>query len=220
MPSKAWNAFNENAEDVRRLLEIHSSLGGAARGRRYRLEVLNKSALVLITAIWEAYCEDIAAEALAHIVSNVRRGSQLPTELKKKMASELKAAKNDIAVWGLADSGWKNLVQARLAELTADRNRKLNTPKSASIDDLFAIAIGLQSVSSGWRWKGMSAERARKKLDGYVALRGAVAHRGKSGASCKKAQVEDYFRHVRRIASRTGGRVNGFVQGITGKRLW
>ena len=40
-----------------------------ARGRRYHLEVLNKSAIVLVTSFWEAYCEDIAAEGLAHIVN-------------------------------------------------------------------------------------------------------------------------------------------------------
>lgn len=39
---------------------------GTARGRRFDLEVLNKSAIVLITSYWEAYCEDIAAEALDH----------------------------------------------------------------------------------------------------------------------------------------------------------
>src|SRR5713226_2469575 len=98
MPSKAWRAFAESAKDVERLLEIHTGLGGKGPGRRYKLEVLNKSAIVLITAIWEAYCEDIAAEALAHIVANVARGSTLPTELKKKIASELKTSnKSDLA---------------------------------------------------------------------------------------------------------------------------
>jgi hypothetical protein len=183
--------------------------------------VLNKSAIVLITAIWEAYCEDIAAEALAHIVANVARGSKLPTDLKKKIASELKTPnRNDLAVWDLADDGWKTVVQARLAQLTAERSRKLNTPKSANIDELFATAIGLPSVSSAWRWGGMPAARARTKLDKYITLRGAIAHRGKSATGCKKWQVTDYFRHVRQIGSRTGGQVNSFVKRVTGKRLW
>lgn len=54
MTSMARKAFDESKADVDRLLEIHENLGGTAPGRRRRLEVLNKSAIVLITAIWEA----------------------------------------------------------------------------------------------------------------------------------------------------------------------
>ncbi len=158
MPSKARQAFDRSAEDVKRLLEIHQDLGGDARGRRHRLEVLNKSPIVLITAIWEAYCEDIAAEALDHIVNHIPDASALPKELKKRIAKDVKADPNEIAMWDLADSGWKTTVEARLAALTEERNRRLNTPKSASIDQLFCEAIGLPVVSDKWRWKKMTSE--------------------------------------------------------------
>ena len=78
MSSNARKAFDRNAEDVDRLLEIHQNLGGDAQGRRFRLEVLNKSAIILITAFWEAYCEDIAAEALEHVINHVPTASELP----------------------------------------------------------------------------------------------------------------------------------------------
>ena len=68
MASKARKAYDANANDIERLLELHMQIGGGAPGRRYGLEVLNKSAVVLVTAFWEAYCEDIAAEGLEHIV--------------------------------------------------------------------------------------------------------------------------------------------------------
>ena len=68
MAAKARHAFDQSAKDIERLLEIHQALGGDAKGRRHRLEVLNKSAVVLITAIWEAYCENLAAEALRNII--------------------------------------------------------------------------------------------------------------------------------------------------------
>ena len=55
MPSKAWKAFNQNAGDIQRLLVIHQEEGGTSPGRRYRLEALNKSAIVLTTSFWEAY---------------------------------------------------------------------------------------------------------------------------------------------------------------------
>jgi hypothetical protein len=205
---------------VERLLQIHADVGGDAKGRRFGLEVLNKSAIVLITAIWEAYCEDIASEALDHLVSNVSSGSQLPKELKKRIVTDINADPNDLAMWDLADAGWQNRARARLASLTAERNRRLNTPKSDQIDELFNSAIGLANASTAWKWKKMSVASARKKLDDYVTRRGAIAHRGAAAAGVTKVQVTDYFRHVKRLVAKTGGRVNAHVKSATGKPLW
>jgi len=220
VPSKARVAFNKNAEDIERLLEIHATIGGDAKGRRYQLEVLNKSAVVLVTAIWEAYCEDIAAEALDHIIANVPNASALPKELMKRIARDIKAEPNELAMWDLADGGWKTRVKNRLAALTAERNRRLNTPRSENIDQLFSSAIGLLSVSESWSWTNMPTQTAKDKLDKYVSLRGAIAHRGKGGASVKKVNVEEYFEHVKRLVRKTGGKVNSFVRKVTGKSLW
>ncbi len=220
MPSKARRAFDTSAQDIERLLEIHGIEGGEEKGRRFGLEVLNKSAIVLITAVWEAYCEDIAAEALEHLVTNAQTGSELPKELKKRIATDIAADLNKLAVWELADAGWKVKVKARLTSLTAERNRTLNTPKTQRIDELFETAIGLTAVSDSWRWRKMSVAAARKKLDSYVSLRGAIAHRGEAASSVKKVHVTDYFQHVKRLVSRTGGRVNSHVKSFTGKALW
>lgn len=220
MASNARKAFDNNADDIERLLEIHRDLGGEQQGRRHRLGVLNKSAIVLITAIWEAYCEDIAAEALNHIVNSVADASKLPVDLKRRIAKELKADLNDIAIWCLADGGWKVKVKARLAAMTVERNRNLNTPKSGKIDQLFADAIGLAKVSDAWTWTRVTADKARAKLDQYVTLRGAIAHRGTAASSCNKTHVEDYFELIKKLVSKTGGRVNAFVRPIAGSGLW
>jgi RiboL-PSP-HEPN len=220
MPSKARRAFDQNAKDVTRLLEIHEHLGGDGPGRRYRLEVLNKSAIVLITAIWEAYCEDIASEALNHLVKHLSNGSALPKELKKRIAKEIKELPNEIAIWDLADSGWKAIVEARLGPWTKETNRKFNTAKSDNIDQLFLNTIGLDTVSKAWQWKKMTAQNARKKLDSYVELRGAIAHRGSSASTCTKTQVEAYFIHVQHLVSNTGGEISKFLRNVTGKKLW
>jgi hypothetical protein len=98
------------------------------------------------------HCEDIAAEALEHLITNISTGSQLPKDLKKKIAADIKADLNELAMWDLADAGWRGkLTPASL--LTAERNRKLNTPKADQIDELFVTALGLQDVSNSWRWK-------------------------------------------------------------------
>jgi RiboL-PSP-HEPN len=220
MPSKAREAFKENASDIERLLEIHEDIGGDAQGRRYRLEVLNKSAIVLITAFWEAYCEDLAAEAVKHLVDNCEKADKLPLDLRKRIAKELKDDRHELAVWTLAGDAWKGYLISRLQGLADERSKRLNTPKAGSIVELFDTALGLKDISTRWRWQGMSMENAKSKLDGYVELRGAIAHRGKHSESCKKAHVTDYFSHVKSLVSETDRGVNSYVRQVTGKRLW
>lgn len=221
MASKARKAFDENVKDVERLMELHAQHGGNAKGRRYGLEVLNKSAIVLITSYWEAYCEDIAEEGLEHIVMHAKIADDLPLEIKKQIAKELKADKNEIAIWNLSDGKWRTVMKERLLDLKENRNRKLNTPKHKNIDDLFDSAIGLSNVSSKWVWaKKLTVTKAREKLDKYVELRGEIAHRGKAKVSVTKVQVDDYLEFIKKAAAKTGGEVNKYVFSITGKKLW
>jgi RiboL-PSP-HEPN len=218
--SKARQAFDKNCGDISRLLEIHVDLGGDKPGRRRRLEVLNKSAVVLLCAFWEAYCEDIAAEGLAHMVEHARNVDSLPNELRKAVAIELKSDKNELAIWDLSGDGWRQVLLNRLERLQAERNRRLNTPKADRIDELFLTALGIPKMSGYWRWKRLSVARSRQKLDDFVSLRGEIAHRGKAAQSVRKTYVEDALEHVRRLVSRTGQRVNIVATGATGKKLW
>ncbi len=202
-------------------MKLHEQVGGKLPGRRFGLEVLNKSAIVLITSFWEAYCEDIAAEGLAHIVKYAESADALPKEMKKQIAKELIADKNELAFWAVADEGWRAVLQSRLTRLQEQRNRRLNTPKSAEIDDLFMSALGLANISDSWKWgRKMTPQHARTKLDKYVTLRGSIAHRGISLKSVTKAEVEDYYDFVRQLAAKTGREVNRHVKTVTGRSLW
>jgi hypothetical protein len=221
MPSRARQSLDANLDDIRRLLALHALVGGSAKGRRFGLEVLNKSAIVLITAYWEAYCEDIAAEALAHIVAHAKSSSALPNELKRQLAKELKDALHELEVWKIADRGWKKYLGERLDKLKEKRNWDFNTPKTEQIDKLFLHAVGITKISSSWKLaKKMTVNRAMQKLDEFVALRGAIAHRGKGSKSVTKAQVEDYLAFIQKLAARTGGTVGSHVKSITEKSLW
>ena len=221
MASNARKSFDSNVEDIRKLLELHEQQGGGGQGRRYGLEVLNKSAIVLITSYWEAYCEDIAAEGLEHIVKHAKDASALPKELRKQIAKELEKDANELAVWSLADDGWRKCLKNRLKDLQVARNRKLNTPKSGNIEELFEQALGLPKISDSWKWPTkMTVQRSKEKLDKFVSLRGAIAHRGSDSKSVRKAQVTDYFDFIQKIAAKTGGKVNSHVTSITEKPLW
>jgi hypothetical protein len=220
MVSTARRAFDASRDDVNRLLEIHATLGGPAPGRRRRLEVLNKSAVVLLTAFWEAYCEDIAAEGLAHLVASAPSWDRVPKDLQKRVANELKSDRHELAVWRLASDGWRVVLSDRLAALQRERNRQLNTPKTNQIDEMFRSSLGIPKMSDAWYWPGMSTQQAAEKLDRYVELRGAIAHRGRSARSVSKASVIDYYEHIKRLVSKTGGRVNSVMKSSTGKGLW
>ena len=221
MTSEARKAFDQNAKDIKRLLELHGQIGGDQKGRRYGLEVLNKSAIVLITAFWEAYCEDIASEGLAHLVRHAKSSDSLPLALKRQIAAELKKDSHELAIWEVADEGWRQHLINRLDTLKSDRDKKLNTPKTGKIDELFLSAVGIEKISDAWHWpKKMTVARSTKKLDAFVTLRGTIAHRGKHSKAVTKNQVTDYFSFVKRLAAKTGGEVNKHVNAMTEVPLW
>ncbi|WP_057401594.1 HEPN domain-containing protein [Pseudomonas amygdali] len=220
MPSKARTALTANIIDVQRLLDIHAEKGGDGPGRRRGLEVLNKSAVVLLTAYWESYCEDIAEEAIEHIIKYAKSADVLPLEIKKLIAKELKESKNELAVWSVADGAWRQLLTDRLEKFKASRNWDFNTPKPTQVDKLFMDALGINKISDSWSWDKTTSEMARKKLMGFVELRGAIAHRGKSDDSVKKITVTGYLELVSRLAGKTGGVVNRHCRKITGKHLY
>lgn len=221
MPSNARNSFDENLKDVEKLMALHAPENGTSAGRIQNLEILNKSAIVLITSYWEAYCEDIAAEALEHIVMNTASASGLPVEIKKLVSKEIRNSLNELEAWSLSDDGWRTFLRSRLDILKEARDRKLNTPKCGNIDSLFLSAIGLKNATGGWNWsEKLTPLEAKEKLDKYISLRGEIAHRGNSETSVTKKKVDDYLIFVRRAAAKTGGAVNKHVKAVTGSGLF
>ena len=220
MPSKARVAFEDNRKDVERLMEIHGDLAGDTPGRKHGVEVLNKSAIVLMCAVWEAYCEDLAAEAVEHLATHAKDASALPKALRKTIANELKSDRNELAVWSLSGTGWRKVLQSRLVEITERRNRSLNTPKSENIDSLFEEAVGVHQVSSSWHWHNVGASTARKKLDDYVTQRGDVAHRSKAASSIKKSHATGFIKHAERLVAATDEYVNAELTAVCGVGLF
>lgn len=220
MGSQARQAFERNCEDIERLLEIHGLIAGNQADRKNQVEVLNKASIVLITAIWEAYCEDIAAEGLEFLVRYAPDAGSLPKELQKQVAKELAADKDQLAMWRLAGDGWRPVLEKRLADIQAERNRRLNTPKTGQIDDLFMRALGIPAMSNYWYWQGVKVGLAGDKLDKFVELRGSIAHRGAASGAVRKADVTEYYDLVKRLVARTGGNVKKELRKSTGKELW
>lgn len=220
MPSAAAKTTAERMEDVDRLLQIHGALGGSDVGRRVGVEVLNRSAIVLLTAIWEGYVEELASETLDHLVRHMVDPARLPTDLRRKIADELKADANHLAVWNLSADGWRGVLTARLATYKIQVSRGLNTPKSQNVDELFKSRVGIPGLSSSWKWRGMPVARAQKKLDSMVVLRGDIAHGSGAARAVRKGDVTGYRNHVNRLVDKTDACASAYVLGVTGKPLF
>jgi hypothetical protein len=161
-----------------------------------------------------------AGLALDHLVKYSTTASGLPSELQKLVAQELKTDQHDLAVWRLADNGWRTVLSSRLTKLQAERNRRLNTPKTSQINELFKSAVGVVNVAKAWYWPKMNADAAANKLDTFVTLRGEIAHRGSTAGSVTKQQVTDYYNHVKRLTTRTETRVAEVITTSTGAMPW
>ena len=221
MPSLARVAFTQNVEDIHQLLELQEPLNLADDQSAANFEVLNKSAIVLLTAFWESYCEDIASEGLEHIVQNSSSSADLPTSLKKQIATEIKNAPNELEVWKISDQGWKIYLKGRLSDYREKRNRRLNTPKTAVVDELFRTTLGINNMSQTWNLsEDLSVRESITRLDKMVELRGAIAHRGTSHETVTRAHVESYLVFIAKLAARTGRTVNRHVKKITKSPLW
>src|SRR5262245_25819107 len=133
MESKAANSFDENKKDVERLLEIHKELAGDSPGRKWGVAVLNKSAIVLTCAVWEAFIEDLVGEAIKHLLKHLSDPTKLPTALKQEIAKAVKEDKNELSPWNLAGDAWKVKLQSNADQLIAKYTGAWNTPKSAQI---------------------------------------------------------------------------------------
>ncbi len=213
--TEARTRFDGNCQDIDRLLQIHADFGGSDVGRRHGLEVLNKSAIVLLTAVWEAYCEDVAEEAVNLIVDKVASADQLPVDLKRHISKKLDGNNHELAAWRLADGGWRIVVRTNLDEYLASRTGRLNTPRAQNIDEMFKRTLGMDQISKCWKWSRVNNHRAVEKLDLLVTLRGSIAHRGSGSEGVYLRHVRSYYDHVKQLVAKTDPEVESFIAEFT-----
>jgi len=212
--------FIENTNEVKRLLELHEKQTGTARGRRYGVEVLNKSGIVLLTACWEAFVEDAASSAFEFILDKITEPSKLPKDVLKRIAKWVRDDKHELRPWDLASDGWRKVLLDYKTTMLHTHVSFFNTPKAGNVDALFGDLLGLDSMSENWTWINMSAQKAKDRLAKYVELRGSIAHRVKSSQNVYKVTVIDYTDFVTRLAVRTANVTCDYVNDLVGHAPW
>jgi hypothetical protein len=212
--SEAARTFMTSSEEIAQLRAIHEEISGIGKGRR-DLEVLNKSGIVLLCAIWEAYCEDVADLALHHLLSHLQDPSALPEGLRRQIAKELKEEKHDLSPWWLAGDGWKVHLRDRLTVLRKQRNRQWSNPSATKVDEWFEDALGIVKISDSWHWWRVNTRMARRRLNLVVALRNDIAHRGTTLKYVEKVRVTLALNHVRRVVEATDAKVASELKSMT-----
>lgn len=211
-----WNNLNE----VDRLLQIHARVAGKKRGRKYNVAVLNKSAIVLLVACWEAFVEDLAEDAFSIMVKRAKAHGIFPKKVLVEAAKPLKDATNPCDLWKLAGDGWKGVLRDHKVALFERYIGKLNTPKPAQVDALYETLLGIKTVSNTWHWNRVTSDDARRALDDLIELRGSIAHRVAASRKVLKNDVRKQIDFVNRIAVQTSNTVRQFVLSATGKESW
>lgn len=210
----------ESMKDVKRLMEIHADVGGTAQGRRYGLEVLNKGGVIFLAAAWEAFIEDLAIQAIDHILTKAKSHTDTPLPIRKAAAKALEEDKNELKVWDLAGDGWKTVVRNYRDQVIKEEIATFNTPKPHNVDALLKKLLAIDKISSNWSWPGMAASSSYAKLKAFVEMRGAIAHRGQLPASITKSYVRDHRKFINKIAVRTSNVVRTEVKKVAGSFPW
>lgn len=219
LPSPIIN-LNGSMADAKRLLEIHSDIGGTDKGRRWGIDILNKSAVVFVAAAWEAFVEDVATQAIDHIIAEAEEHHTVPLLVRKAVAKGLETHSNELEVWRLAGNGWRNVVLRYRDDVIRDEISTFNTPKPHNVNALFKKLIGIENISTNWSWPGMSHTSACTKLRKFIETRGAIAHRGELPQTVTKAYVERHRTFVNRLAVRTSNVVREEIRATVGTFPW
>lgn len=206
----------ENGEEVLRLVAIHEQLTGTGPGRRHNVQILNKTAIVLLIATWEAFVEDLAEGALQFLIHNATDHNAFP----RNVLEIIGASRGGLKAWDLAGEGWKQVLRDNFKEIVNRTIRSFNSPKTTQVNDLFEKTIGLVKISSSWRWQGAKSEMTSKKLDELVSLRGEIAHRVKATREVHKGDVRNAEDLIVRICTASSNAVRAHVEQRVGKAPW
>ena len=117
-------------------------------------------------------------------------------------------------------SGWRDVLRIHKDKVLKDYIAGFHTPRPDRVDHLFESLIGLKSLSSNWKWKGMNSDQARRKLDNLITLRGAIAHRVKASKSVRKLDVKKSSDFIVRLAYISSNTLRSYLHSRTDEYPW
>jgi hypothetical protein len=147
MPSKSYASFLIHLEDVRSLTDSHNLLVQGTRGRK-RLDYLTRSGVVMLSAAWERYNEDLLLECISIISKNVSDALNLPENVRKTLSNRIKNDKHELKPIELTGEGWKRV----WFDYANEKTLYLHNPKSVDLDKLFKEYLGFENPKYSDIW--------------------------------------------------------------------
>ena len=212
--------FLENITQVESLLVLPRTLRVARLTERDRDRAIIKSGIVLLVACWEAYVEDLASLSFDFMLREAKAPGDIPARVLALAGRPIRDEKDERRMWEIAGDGWRNVLEAHKQAIKAKHIGTLNTPRTSNVDALFSSLLGLQSLSSAWRWRGMSNTRAIAQLEALVTLRGEIAHRVQATRRIKQADAYKLGEHLNRLAVISSNRLSLHLSHLVGRRAW
>ncbi|MBD2111278.1 MULTISPECIES: HEPN domain-containing protein [Cyanophyceae] len=202
MSSRSSINFHDNKKDIELLWHIHAELPGTGKKRRHKADVLNRSAIILISACWEAYIEDVSVESFDFLLSQSDDPSFIPSKVKALVSRELMSQKDERKIWELAGSGWKSVLRNHKDVAQDKWITSFNTPKSKQVRALFSDLLGISDITSNWTWNDTTVETVCAELDHYISVRGDIAHRVRHEETVHKTWGKSFLAHVTKLVDR------------------
>ncbi|MGN6243644.1 MAG: HEPN domain-containing protein [Motilibacteraceae bacterium] len=215
--SEARVRFLDASDDVRSYFALWQMLRGQ-RAARDHLVVASRGVFVLVAAMWEAFCEDLAHESARLLVEGAGGWRDLPPSLARTISRELREDRDELSAWRLAGDAWRDVALTRIERIAM--STVWNTPKAGNVDSLFEKALGLKGVSDGWHTSRAGDQGPKVALNEAIALRGGIAHGEKNQAAIGKAQVSAFYQLTADLAECTEESVGTFIAERTGRDPW
>ena len=222
--------FADTMADLDILLESHVNhfMSGAAEGeiRNETETVYIRSAVLLLCSSWEAYVEDLLTAAVDFLVSQTDAPTRLPKTLRKSVVRMLEAEKNELAAWGLAGDGWKEIV----SKLLEQRVGSLHSPKSTKIAEIYREFLDIDILSC-WNWT-WSSEKLQIRdvefdcantiywIDHMVYVRGCVAHGRPTDLPLTSFLIMNYGLRIHKLLALMHSAVADHLESITKLAPW
>jgi len=215
--SAARITFYDSSDDVRSYYAIRQGLTGMAR-RDHHIQAVGRGTYVLISALWEAFCEDLAHEAVRILVAGAHDWTGLPAPLARRIAKEVKADAHELSPWQLTGDGWRNHALERVDRLA--RTTIFNTPKAAQVNQFFADAVGIGRISDSWMTTFAGEELPGVALDRAIVTRGAIAHGERPRKTLTKKEISLFYQLVSDLVDCTELAVAEHIETVVGTRPW
>lgn len=204
-----------NMEDISRLLAIHRDLTGPARGRRHKVEVLHKGAIVLLVASWEAFVKDLVSAGFDFLLKKSNGPDQFTAWVRNETLNTLGKDEH----WKLAKDGWKNVMRDARPKIL-ERIKGMKSPTPGNVNSMLNDVLGIPNASRRWRLGRSRPLSAAARLDRLIGARHKIAHRNAIRGGVRKDYVERSVTLIGKLGAACSNQVASKLATVIGRAPW